>query len=523
MSHDAALDRKDLLLSVLMIFILIIVGGGMGVYVLSDPGIKISMTLVRAAQVIDEEWMEPVDHVSLVESGRDGMFSLLDRYSGYVDGVDFGYMQEELSGSYGGIGVSIVPQPDGLLVMSVRENGPAAKVGLLSGDLLIAADSVLFRDLVRRQPSELLRGKPGTDVLVRVYRPVTEDTIEVTMTREAVPLQHIPYAGVTNKGVLYIRLLNFDSGASDELRTAVDSLLETAADPAGLILDLRSNPGGLFTEAYRAANLFLNKGAFIVGTDARSRWNEEEHYALYGDMTDGLPMAVLVDRGSASASEIVAGALQQSGRAFLVGDTTFGKGLVQGFVSLPDGDGLRLTISRYYFDNNVYLNAFDTVLHDEGDGLAPDYYYSFPIRSPLIASLEGSLLLQEFTYANIEAILAAESPDDWEKLLIQLRIFAENEGFSFSSKLTDAVKKFTALVEEEKASPPLTRMADSLLQLSKVYDRQQILANIDYISTRLKQIAWEREYGLTRTYKEVIVPKRGDISLAEKLLLQSQS
>ncbi|HOD66188.1 MAG TPA: S41 family peptidase [candidate division Zixibacteria bacterium] len=524
MMPSAAPDRVDLLISMVVIVLLVALAGGMGVYVVSDPGLRAAAPLVRAAEVIRSRWVEPVDGARLTEAGRRAMFDLLDRYSGYVDRTDFDRMREELSGAYGGIGVTIVPHDGGLLIMSVREDGPAGRVGLLTGDILVGTDSVPFARLTPAEASALLRGRPGTDVRVRVYRPVAGDTITVALTRQRIPLVHVPFAGLTDRNIIYIRVLDFDAGAADDIRAAVDSLLERAENrPAGLILDLRNNPGGLFSEGYRTANIFLKPGAFIVGTDARSRWNEEVHRAMYRDVTDGLPMAVLVNRGSASSAEIVAGAFQQAGRAVLVGDTTFGKGLVQGFISFPDGDGLRLTMSRYYFDNGVYLNRLDGSLADSGTGLVPDYYYAYPELDPFVQKLENSLLLQEFAYAHLEELAAEDDLDPAGPLLSAFGRFAAARGFAFTSATTAAARELLRRTEEEAAAPPAGKAAAEALRLAEQQDRALVFSYAGYIAQRLRQIAWERAHGAARTYREVILRSRGDIRLAEEILLARRS
>ncbi|HPC11183.1 MAG TPA: PDZ domain-containing protein, partial [candidate division Zixibacteria bacterium] len=211
MMPSAAPDRVDLLISMVVIVLLVALAGGMGVYVVSDPGLRAAAPLVRAAEVIRSRWVEPVDGARLTEAGRRAMFDLLDRYSGYVDRTDFDRMREELSGAYGGIGVTIVPHDGGLLIMSVREDGPAGRVGLLTGDILVGTDSVPFARLTPAEASALLRGRPGTDVRVRVYRPVAGDTITVALTRQRIPLVHVPFAGLTDRNIIYIRVLDFDA------------------------------------------------------------------------------------------------------------------------------------------------------------------------------------------------------------------------------------------------------------------------------------------------------------------------
>lgn len=520
MNPQSLADRRAFITSVVLIIILVFISGGMGAYVLSDPGIKDAFILAKSIQTIQEAYIDEISTPELIESARQGMFDSLDRYSFYVNSNDFERMEEELTGEYAGIGITITRHDQGLLIMSVREDGPSYKVGLIPGDIIIKADSVSLAGLSTSESSNILRGDEGTDVLVSIFQPLTEDTIEVTITREKMSLIHVPFAGITSDSALYIRLWDFDAGASDQVQAAIDSLLiNSKIKPNGLILDLRGNPGGLFREAYEVANLFLKEGEFIVGTDARSLWNEIEIYADGKDITDNLPMAIMVDRGSASSSEIVAGALQQAGRAFLVGDTTFGKGLVQGYVSFPGGDGLRLTISRYYFDNNIFLNEFDSALIDTGTGLIPDYYYHQIRRNDFIRALESSLLLQWFVNDNYNEIINTSyeqlQSDMW---MNRLEDFLQQKKFDYLSGSTAEIERIRADADQEQYSKRTRAVLDKFISKSVKIDNDLLSKMSGYISLRIMQIAWQREYGTFRSYSDVTIKYSEDIKYASQLL-----
>jgi len=525
MTQDQPLfDRKDLLTSLIIIVMILMLSGGMGVYVLADKGIKDAFSFAAVCLKIEELNLQGVDADQMLNSARRAMFNRLDRYSRYMERRDFEQMDEEMSGSYYGIGVTVVNHELGLMIVEVREGGPAHKVYLLSGDIVIKADTVTLAEISATASTDLLRGEEGTNVLVTVYRPATSDTLEFEVTRGEVPLMHIPFAGFTPDSLVYIRLLNFESGASADLEAALDSLLVDSRGEKrrGLILDLRGNPGGLFSEARKTADLFLSDGIPIVGTDGRSRWNSKRYYASGSDLTGGLPMAVLVDGGSASSSEIVAGALQQAGRAILVGDTTFGKGLVQGFVRFPDGDGLRLTISRYYVGDSLYLNSFDSTLNDTGRGLAPDYPFDFVDRERFPAALSRSLLLLQFAGLNRDEIIEDSQEGRLnEKWIHRLAQYTEDEGFTYSSNRTEEARLFLALTIIENSGPGLVTAARRFLDLSIGQDRELFDHFGDYIKSRLKELAIMSRYGTSRAYAEVIVPEKPVISYAAKLLAES--
>jgi carboxyl-terminal processing protease len=518
MSHPALLDRKTLLASLILLLLIVLICGAMGVYVMSDPGIVQALTLTRAALTIADQYGYDAVSRKLIASARRAIFDRLDRYSGYIDASDFNRLDEEFTGRYGGIGVRVVRHEKGLLIMSVRENGPADDAGLLTGDIIIGADSLDFEGISFDSAANLLRGEEGTSVLVRFIRSPS-DTLEVKITRRQIPLTHVAYAGITPDSLLYIRLLDFEAGASAELKAALDSLLTDSAALRGLILDLRGNPGGLFTEAYESADLFLTEGTFIVGTDARSRWNEKRYYAGGEDVTEGLPMAVIVDRGSASSAEIVAGALKQAGRAVLVGDTTFGKGLVQGFIRFPDGDGLRLTIARYYFADSLFLNELDTALNDIGHGLAPDYYFESVETEPFPLALENSLLLQQFVSVHQDEIIAAIEKDEFDNTWVKrFTAYARDNGFTYQSFVTRTAELFYAQAVEESSLPDLKKVADKIVKTANAEDRNQFAAYAGYIKMKLKELALERKYGTHRAYRDVIVRESPIIRFAAAVL-----
>ncbi|HWR82201.1 MAG TPA: S41 family peptidase [Candidatus Deferrimicrobium sp.] len=521
MSSVAPFDRKLVLLSTVFLVLIICLAGGMALYTLSDRGISDAYVLAEAAHTISQHYCDDVSQANLFASARNAIFEGLDRYSDYVDERQFSRLGEELSGHYGGIGVMVVRDENGLLVMSVREGGPADQAGFVTGDVIVAADSVDFSHIDADSATSLLRGEEGSPVLVRLFRPVSADTIEITVVRQRIPLIHVAYAGYTPDSLIYIRLLDFEAGTTDDVRSALDSLLPKGGGSLrGVILDLSGNPGGLFSEACDLADLFLEDGTYIVSTAGRSRWRDTETRATSGDILNGAPLALIIDRGSASSAEIVAGALQQAGRAALIGDTTFGKGLVQGYTRFPDGDGVRLTIARYHFDHDTYLNEFDSVLHDSGRGLAPDHYVSFEQGKPFLRAVENSPLLMDFVVANqehlIRLLLVDTLADSWVDSLAAL---ARREGALYKSRTTKAADWIAQLAASERATAPTLKLAEELLYLSQENDYGLFRQHSRSLKTRIKQVAFEREYGTYRAYRDVTVPESPFVQAATRILL----
>jgi C-terminal peptidase prc len=520
MTQPPPSDNRSLLQATVLAVLLLLISGGMAVYVLVDGDLKLALDFVRIATELEDVYPDPIDHERLISSARQAMLDKLDRYSTYIEARQFRHLREELSGAYSGIGVSVVSHDNGLMIMSVRENGPADRVGLLSGDIIVTADSVPLKGVNSEDATDLLRGEAGTPVTLGVYRPVSQDTIVVEIVRSRIELLHIPFAGFTPDSLIYVRVLDFETGAADDLRDVLDSLIPREAHRAcGLILDLRGNPGGLLSEAHRTADLFLDGGRFIVGTDSRSRWHEERYYSTGEDVTGGLPIAVLIDRGSASAAEIVAGALGQLDRAILVGDTTFGKGLVQGLTRFPDGSGLRLTISRYYLEGGIYLSDLDSALNNGGQGLAPDYYVSYIERDPFPRALENSLVLRQFANLFQDEIIewskSSRLSQDWADRLAR---YAADNGFTYNSLTTITAEQLLNLALAEQRTPELVSAIREALHRSRESDKEQFERYHRYIETRLKQIAYERKYGVYRAYAEITVRERPDIQYAAALL-----
>ena len=519
MTTPETLSKHSFLLSAVFLFLIVLISGGMSIYVLSDPQLRSISRLAQVAYYVDQLYQDEIDWDQAAESAVNAMFDRLDRYSGYIDPDRWNRVQEEFSGSYSGIGVTVSPHDDGLLIMSVREDGPAHAVGLLSGDVIIAVDSLNIGGMDIQESTGHLRGPANTDVSLTVFRPVDEDTLDFVVTRKEIDFVHIPFAGYTPDTLVYIRLADFDAGVSRDLRDALDSLLDRdTIHPRGLILDLRGNPGGLLNEAFATADLFLADGQLIVGTDGRSRWDEYRYKSSGRDVTNGLPMAVLVDRGSASAAEIVAGSLKQLQRATLVGDTTFGKGLVQGYTRLANGGAVRLTISRYFLEGGVYLNEFDTALIEAGHGLAPDRVISFVERDAFPRALERSLLLQAFANRHQDEIVGADDDfalaDAW---ITRFQQFAAEKEFIYESETTEHLKALTDLAALNH-STQLHRAVRQMLEDSRRLDQEQFRHYGSYIKMRLKQIAYERASGVYAAYARAVVPARPDIQEAARIL-----
>lgn len=491
------------------------------VYLLTDDNLYHPYRLISALAYIDRYFPEEINKKELLRTARDQVFASLDRYSGYLEKKELDRVVEEFGGSYGGIGITVVGHNDGLMIMSVREDGPAGKAGMKTGDIILAADSVSMKGKNPYEATLYLRGAEGSSVTITLIRENSQDTLTFALIREQLRLIHIPYAGLNENGIFYIRILDFEAGATEELAQILDSLYLPKQDSVkGIILDLRGNPGGLLNEALTVANLFLDAERLIVGVKGRSRWRQVEYYSSGDDFTEGRPLAVIIDRGSASAAEIVAGSLRYAGRAVLVGDTTFGKGLVQEFDGFSDGSGIRLTTARYYFEGGVYLNDPAAENKDSAAGIPPDFHVNSDETDDFILALESSLLLRDFALRHKDSLAPTrETPLLSGEWFQRFAAFADSLNFAYHSSLTRELEMALELITIEGGSRELFNEGEKLYTLSREQDRGYMERHRDYILRRLYQIALEANFGAAVSYPLAILPYRHDIQRAESLLL----
>ena len=310
---------------------------------------------------VETSFVEDVDVSSLYNSAIDGLIrDLGDPHSSFMPASQFEDLRIRTEGEYGGVGLEVVQREGWVTVVSPIPGGPGGRAGIRAGDRFYEIEGVRADTMVTDEAVELLRGRPGTEVTVQMLRPGVEEPIEFRITREVIRLKAVPFATMLDEDVGYVPLLTFRETSEDEVRAAVDSLRSEGM--TGLILDLRGNPGGLLEQGVGVSDLFLEPGQGIVETRGRAADQNDVFRASRPDRYPGLPVVVLVDGTSASAAEIVAGALQDYDRAVLVGETTFGKGSVQSLFRLTGGDVLRLTTARWYtpVGRSIHAEAVDT-------------------------------------------------------------------------------------------------------------------------------------------------------------------
>ncbi len=310
-----------------------------------DPYLLMDL-LGATFEQIQKDSVEPVSYRQLVEKSINGVLTSLDPHSGFLDLEETEEMQTQTTGEFGGLGLEVSSDKDLVRITTPIDDTPAAKAGLQTGDYISHIDGVSVVGMSLNEAVKKMRGKPKTKVKLGIYRK-NKKPFTVTLTREIIKVQPVKFEAKGEVG--YIRLSTFSEGAGEKVKEALQKLnKEIGADKIkGFVLDLRNNPGGLLEEAVAVSDLFLNQGE-IVSTRSRTPEDTLRFSAKQGDEANGLPVVVLINEGSASASEIVAGALQDHKRAVIVGLKSFGKGSVQSVRQIPGFGAIKITTARYY-------------------------------------------------------------------------------------------------------------------------------------------------------------------------------
>ena len=333
----------------------------------------------KVLEQIREHYVDPAKttYQNLIYGALRGMLESLDSHSQFLDPEMYADMKDDTAGEFGGLGIVISMKDNVLTVVSPMEDTPGFRAGLLSGDKIIEIDNTSTDGLSLSEAVKKLRGPPGTKVVIRILRPKTQELLTVEVVRAKINVPSVKDVKMLEEGIGYLRIVQFNEPTANALQDALDQLEKEGLQ--GLIIDLRNNPGGLLTSAIEVSEKFLKRGALIVYTQGRNEKPQQTFRVKGRYHYLDFPMVILVNGGSASASEIMAGALQDQQRAILVGEKTFGKGSVQSVLPLDDGSAIRLTTAKYYTPSKRFINEH---------GIEPD-------------------------------IVVPMSPEDWQNLLIQ--------------------------------------------------------------------------------------------------------
>ncbi|MEW6426991.1 MAG: S41 family peptidase [Thermodesulfobacteriota bacterium] len=404
-------------------------------------------TFANVLSILQNNYVEPVDSEKVIEGAIKGMLASLDPHSSYMRPEDLKELQVETKGSFTGIGVEITIKDNVITVVSPIEGTPAYAKGIKAGDKILKIGDESTQDMSLTDAVKRLRGEKGSEVTITIMREGRGETEEITLTRDVIPLQSVK-ALMLDNDYAYARITNFQAKTAGDLAAAIDGLGKSATIK-GLILDLRNNPGGLLDQAVRVADLFLEEG-IIVSTKGRL----EDQTVVYRAHSSGtnyrFPMIALVNEGSASASEIVAGALKDQKRAIILGVQTFGKGSVQTIIPMHNGAGLRLTTALYYTPDGTSIQA---------TGIVPDIEVE---NQPVVETIA--------------------SPDDKVLRERDLKRHLENEQETAPQENVEPTEQIPG--EEEPGQPvPMPVTAETVAQDQQLYTALLILKGVNVFGT----------------------------------------
>jgi carboxyl-terminal processing protease len=362
--------KRELLLTLIVCMALFAGGISVAEEIVAEPEIEKEErapleSLRQFAEVftrIKQSYVEEVDDDELVRYAIRGMLEGLDPHSDFVIEDEYEELQENTSGEFGGLGIEVGMEDGFVKVISPIDDTPAAKAGVKAGDLIIRLDDKPVKGMTLNEAVDLMRGKPGTTITLTILRDAADAPVVIEIERDVIRVKSVKGRLLEN-AYAYVRISNFQQHTAKDMVKRIDSLREESEGPLkGLILDLRNNPGGVLNSAVAVSDAFITEGE-IVYTEGRTKSSMSRFAAKPDDILDGAPMVVLVNEGSASASEIVAGALQDHQRAIIIGRTTFGKGSVQTVIPVDDKSAVKITTARYFTPKGRSIQA---------EGIVPD-------------------------------------------------------------------------------------------------------------------------------------------------------
>ncbi|MGA8037643.1 MAG: S41 family peptidase [Candidatus Acidiferrales bacterium] len=451
-------------------------------------------SFTRVLSVVERNYAEPVDTDKVIYEGAiPGMLRVLDPHSNFFDPKQYALFKEEQQGKYYGVGMTVQSRDNQTVVLSPFVGSPAYKAGIRPGDVIQKVDNKPCEGLTTTEVADLLKGAKGTVVHITLVREGWDKPIEVTVTRDEIPRPGVEFFTMVKPGVGYVHVKTFNETTDQDLAEALKQLDVSKLD--GLIIDLRNNGGGLLNQAVGMADMFLDKGEIVVSH--RGRASQERHYiALRGNQGIEVPVIVLINGQSASASEIVSGAIQDHDRGLIVGETSFGKGLVQTQYPLSEDTALLLTTARYYTPSGRLIQR------DYKNVSLYDYHYNpQPPTKPEVKLTDSGR--QVFGGGGItpDVVVAAPKPDDFQQTLLRRGVFyADPQGVGdftryYLGEKPNVGKDFTV-------NDDVIREFRKYLDKEKIkYTEQDIQANLIWLKWQIKREAFTSVFGLTDGYK----------------------
>ena len=473
-SESSGSPARGILLLVLVLAVSAALGGFFGppasaTASSSDDTQDSVKTFTRVLSVVERNYADPVDTDKVIYDGAiPGMLHVLDPHSNFFDPKQYALFREEQEGKYYGVGMVVSQRENQTVVQAPFVNSPAYKAGIRPGDTILKVDGKSCTGLTTTEVADLLKGAKGTPVHISLGREGWDKPIEVTVVRDEIPRPGVEYSEMVKPGIGYVRVFTFNETTDSDLTDALKQLDASKLD--GLIIDLRNNGGGLLNQAVGMCDMFLDKNELVVSHRGRSS-PERPYYALRGNDGVEVPLIVLVNGQSASASEIVSGAIQDHDRGLIVGETSFGKGLVQTQFPLSENTALLLTTARYYTPSGRLIQR------DYKNQTLYDYHYNpQPPQAPEVKYGQGGI--------TPDVAVAAPKPDDFETLLERRGVFYP---------LPQGVGDFVRYYLGEK--PDITKdfvVDDAVIaQFRKYLGEQHIQVSEGDIQQNLPWLKWE--------------------------------
>jgi carboxyl-terminal processing protease len=551
------MEKEYIKIKISVLFTLVVIAGlliGGLVYALTDNLYANLEEFDQVASVVKSYYMEDVDSGNLIKAGIKGMLSTLDPYSEYLDPKQQAALLEDTHGQFEGLGIEIAVKDGWLTVISPLEDTPAERMGIQAGDRIIKIEGISTEGISVEEAVTKLRGKKGTVVHITVKREGIGTPMEYDIERDVISIRAVPYYGVAQNKIGYVRLNRFSDISGDELKDAVSELKRQ--NIKGLILDLRGNPGGLLTQAVTVAGVFLEPNELVVETRGKDKNQNKEFYSSGKSLLPELPLAVLVDGGSASGSEIVAGAIQDWDRGVIIGDTTFGKGLVQNVIQLKDGAGLKLSTAKYLIPsgrsiqkledlkNTLVSTEIDTETESSisdssqikrkfftkggrvvygGGGIAPDVVVPYEDISPLVYNLLAKLSF--FDFAVYYTVSHPDLPKNFkvdDAMLSEFKRFLKTKDFSYQTPSEAELERLKETLKEEGESEEISKQIEQLEKLLKTEKEKNFEKSREYISSEIRENILTKLYGQSAKYEGVWFEHHPQIKKAIEILSHPQ-
>ncbi len=503
----------------------------------------------KVAFDINKKYVDSIDVKNMIYAGIRGMIETLDPFSTLQDVKAHDHLMEMTEGKYEGLGMTISKRNNVITVISPIEGTPAYRMGLRAGDQIVKIDGKSTQGMSTEAASKLMRGKRGTTVVLTIEREGVSEPLEYEVERAIIELKSVPYYGVMDGGIGYVRLVKFSKDSGKELEDAIENLKSEGIQ--GMILDLRSNGGGLLDQAVETSNLFIDQDKLIVYTQGRTEFKREFHAKEVPVFPDD-PLVILVNEGTASASEIVSGAIQDWDRGVVIGNTTFGKGLVQQIIPMPKNTYLKLTTAKYYIPSGRCIQKPEIARRQKvieetkegeeepdslvkvekevfytkggrkvygGGGIVPDIEVNVPKWKPIEYNLERHSMFFNFAVTYI-----AKHPDisqDFEvddQMLEEFKRFLKEKNFTYKSALELDLELLKSKIEEQEKSQMFSEAVEDLERLIEEDKEDDFEESIDYIKKSLKRDTLNNLYGQKTFYEQVVLKTDPYIQKAYQIL-----